>query len=26
LIVEDANGKLHEAVKQVKVTVGGCGG
>ncbi len=26
LIVEDANGKLHEAIKQVKVTVGGCGG
>ncbi len=26
LIVEDANGKLHEAVKEVKVTVGGCGG
>jgi sulfur-oxidizing protein SoxY len=26
LIVEDANGKLHETVKQVKVTVGGCGG
>lgn len=26
LIVEDANGKLHKAVKQVKVTVGGCGG
>jgi len=26
LIVEDSNGKLHEAVKQVKVTVGGCGG
>ncbi len=26
LVVEDANGKLHEAVKQVKVTVGGCGG
>ena len=26
LIVEDANGKLHVATKQVKVTVGGCGG
>jgi len=26
LIVEDANGKLHETIKQVKVTVGGCGG
>lgn len=26
LIVEDANGKLHTATKQVKVTVGGCGG
>ena len=26
LIIEDANGKLHETVKQVKVTVGGCGG
>jgi len=26
LVVEDANGKLHEAIKQVKVTVGGCGG
>ena len=26
LIVEDANGKLHVTTKQVKVTVGGCGG
>ena len=26
LIVEDANGKLHKTTKQVKVTVGGCGG
>ena len=26
LIVEDANGKLHTTTKQVKVTVGGCGG
>jgi len=26
LIVEDANGKLHSVTKQVKVTVGGCGG
>ena len=26
LIVEDENGKLHSVTKQVKVTVGGCGG
>lgn len=26
LIVEDASGKLHKTTKQVKVTVGGCGG
>ncbi|WP_458700619.1 thiosulfate oxidation carrier protein SoxY [Sulfurospirillum sp. 1307] len=26
LIVEDANGVLHKTTKQVKVTVGGCGG
>ena len=26
LVVEDANGKLHSTTKQVKVTVGGCGG
>lgn len=26
LIVEDVNGKLHKTMKQVKVTVGGCGG
>jgi len=26
LIVEDSNGKLHKTTKQVKVTVGGCGG
>lgn len=26
VIVEDADGKLHEAKKEVKVTVGGCGG
>jgi sulfur-oxidizing protein SoxY len=26
VIVEDSNGKLYEAKKEVKVTVGGCGG
>jgi sulfur-oxidizing protein SoxY len=26
LVVEDSNGKLHSVTKQVKVTVGGCGG
>lgn len=26
LIVEDKDGKLHKTTKQVKVTVGGCGG
>lgn len=26
LVVEDADGKLHTMTKQVKVTVGGCGG
>jgi len=26
LVVEDSNGNLHTASKQVKVTVGGCGG